>query len=151
LEAEVKELLAPLTEKCDQLRATENELEARKQGVRAERIRVEKILRAGGLIETAKRTKKGSTRSVSAPDNGLPRTQRGMENLEALENAVKGFDGDPFQIKMLEEATGISRSGCESGIGYMRGQDKIRLLGNRTQIGRTAPGGRTAATYQEIR
>lgn len=153
LEEEVKELLSPLLSKLDEIVSAEEDLEIRRRMVKSERLRIERLLKAGGLIEKETRNKNGRSRSVEAttPNQGAPLTERGKENLEVLEKAVEDFDGEPFQTKMLMAKTGISRGGCESAIGYMRGSDKIRLLGNRPQIGRTAPGGRPAATYQEIR
>lgn len=144
---DIKEVLAPLHARRDQLLAAEEELEAQKQELRSERLRIEKHLKIEGLIEVEKKPQ----RKRASSSNGYPNTRRAQENVEAVEKLLDSLDeGEDFQIKTIEEGTGITRTGVQRILDHLHEHGKIRLMGYQTQIGRTKPGGRKAVTYRKV-
>lgn len=150
VEERIRELLTPLLADRDQLLSEEAECKEAFETKKAERIRLEKTLRANGLIQFDKPSKSKAKKSGDI----APAIYDDLS--EAAQNAIKAIedmDGEPFQISMIEKETGISRGTVERAISHLRGEERLRLLGQLPQITRNpdAPGGRPAATFQEIK
>jgi hypothetical protein len=150
VEAKIRELLTPLLAERDQLRAEEADLKEKFDAKRAEVKSVEKVLRSNALIksEDPPKRKKAEAKGI-APQIYEDLSQAAREAVVLIEE----FDGEPFQIGMIEKKTKLSRGTIERAINHLRGEDRLRLLGSRPQIMRDpkAPGGRPAATFQEIK
>lgn len=146
LGAEVQEILAPLLAKRDQLEAEESDLTSQLAAKREEVKTVNSVLRSAKMIapKEAKPRRKESAQLGTSP--------RSVEAFERIVSAIESFDGEPFQISMVEEQAG-TRTTISKALSRLHEEGRVRLLGNRTQISRPdgASGGRKAATYQEIR
>lgn len=152
IEEKIRGLLAPLLSDRDQLLSEEAELQDELDAKRAERKAVEKALRGSDLIASKSKQKRAKAKAI-APQAPGKLSKQAEKAQETILKAIKELDGKPFQIGMIERRFKVRRALVERVIGVMRGEDRIRLLGNRPQMDRSpdAPGGRPAATFQEIR
>lgn len=162
----LREILTPLLAHRDQLLSEESELEVKLSETaaqikteisekEAERKRVEKVLRSGEMIAPAPKQKaKSSSESQArliAPTTERPKNKVGLEAQNNAISFIEEMDGEPFQIGMIEKRSGLDRKTIERAVGFLRGENRIRLLGKRPQLERPTPGGKKAITFQEIR
>lgn len=148
----LQDLLAPLLAQRDQFISEEADIELELTTKKEERKKIEKVLLAGGLIDKKpKKIKAKSTQDLIAPRlPGKPRNKKAAQAQERALTAIKDMKGEPFQVGMIVKRCGSDRRTVETVVGTLRGEDRLRLLGNRPQLERTYPGGRPAATFQEI-
>lgn len=150
----LKEALTPLLAYRDQVTAEEASLKDQYETKRAEREQVEKVLRSGEMIapKTRKNNKGKEDMSDLIAPQPWPENPRSRGAIEKVIKAIESMDGKEFQISMIAKRTGCNRKTVERGIGVLRGEDRVRLLGKRPQIERgSTPGGAHAATFKEIR
>lgn len=163
----LKEILTPLLAHRDQLLSEESELEeelsetvvkmkAEIAEKAAERKRVERVLRSGEMIAPAPKSPSNGASSEAltkliSPTTERPKNKMGIEAQDRAIAVIEGMEGEPFQVGMIQRRSTLDRKTIERAIGFLRGHDRIKLLGKRPQLERPTPGGKKAMTFQEIR
>jgi transcription initiation factor IIE alpha subunit len=154
LSSVVQDALTPLVALYDQLDSEiteiENEMKIKLKSKREEAKMLRRVLKDAGLISRPTETRQ--TRAASSEVKPLGDSPRAQEARERIVKAIKSFEGEPFQISMVEDRADSTRNTVKRVIEALRNEEVVRFMGMRDQLNRRddAPGGRKTATYQEI-
>jgi len=130
---DITEALKPLFDNRDELLDREAELLEKLETIKEARKRIEKILRAGGLLEIPER----KARSNGAGHHNLP-----SENMIAIiRESVETFKvGDEFTIRTISEASGKDLATVKRCLEALREQKIVRLAGKKPVPGSSNSG-----------
>jgi len=124
---EIKEALKPLFDNRDELVAREAELHQKLDQIKEARKRIDKILRAGGLLEPYRPKAEGSSNG-----NRTSRPKTVSDKMVAIIlEAAEALKEDEFTIKRVSEKSGKDLATVKKCLEVLREDHVVRLVGKK--------------------